>query len=145
MYFRKENGNNGFNFNGNLVPSSNRGANLGTSDLQWNNISARAIAIRHLDASMTDTDQILYIGYGSMKGTKETRIYYSADTSARTEFFRVNSNGSYALTRLGVNGQNTSYNFYVNGSSYFNGSVIVVTELRLPTTASSNNNAIWIG
>jgi hypothetical protein len=41
--------------------------------------------------------------------------------SNRTEYMQINNNGAYALTRFGVNGQNTSYNFYVNGTSYFKG------------------------
>ena len=38
MYFRKENGNSGFNFNGNLVPSSNNSYTIGTSSLRWANV-----------------------------------------------------------------------------------------------------------
>lgn len=85
------------------------------------------IAYRHLDAGLPSSwsDSVLYIGYGALAPTKQISMYYSADTSSRTEFFRINSNGAYALTRFGVNGQNTSYNFYVNGSSYLKGDVFV--------------------
>lgn len=87
--------------------------------------------MRHLDAGLNSvhTDHGLYIGYGAQTYTAVTHFYYSTgttnSTSSRTEFMQINSNGAYALTRFGVNGQNTSYNFYVNGSSYMNGSLLL--------------------
>ena len=50
-------------------------------------------------------------------------IFYlslNGSDSAATRF-RGSGNGFIAYPRLGVNGENTSYNFYVNGTSYFNG------------------------
>ena len=81
-------------------------------------------SMRHLDAGLNSvhTDHNLYIGYGQQTYTTVTRFYYSTgttdSTSSRTEFMQINSNGAYALTRFGVNGQNTSYNLYINGTTY---------------------------
>ena len=80
--------------------------------------------MRHIDAGLNalSTDHELYIGYGAQTWTNKTRFYYSTgttdNTSSRTEFMQINSNGTYALTRFGVNGQNTSYNLYINGTTY---------------------------
>ena len=62
----------------------------------------------------------LYLGY---KNTTGIYMYYSTDASTRTQYFTINNNGSYANTRFGVNGQNTSYTLYVNGSTLHNGTV----------------------
>ena len=44
----------------------------------------------------------LYLGY---EHTPATYLYYTnADSSVRTKFFEVNSNGAYAPVRFGVNG-----------------------------------------
>lgn len=59
---------------------------------------------------------ILNIGH---KNTIGINMYYSTDDSTRTQFFTINSNGAYANTRFGVNGQDTNYTLYVNGTSYF--------------------------
>ena len=71
------------------------------------------------DVVLNSCGRALFLGYNK---TSNTYIYYTnADNSTRTKFFEVNSDGAYALTRFGVNGQDTSYNFYVNGTSNLNG------------------------
>jgi len=84
-------------------------------------------------------------------------MYYSSSTSSRTEFLQINSNGAYALTRFGVNGQNLSYNFYVNGTGYIfaraasdnaeglvleNGLLVIKNYNNTLTIGSYNSN--WI-
>ena len=110
--------------NGNIVPDTDNSQQNGCSSAEWSHTFTRTIATRHLDASGVYTgDHDLYIGYGASNSayTTATKMYYSSSTDSRTQFFEINSNGAYALTRFGVNGQNVSYTFYVNGTSYFNG------------------------
>lgn len=98
--------------------------NLGSATAEFANGFIRSIAARHLDADAVFTnDHTLYIGYGSAAYTNKTAFYYSPSLSSRTQFAEINSNGLYALTRFGVNGQNTGYTFYVNGTSYFSGNI----------------------
>lgn len=53
-------------------------------------------------------------------GDNDGTLYLSLNGSnGATTRFQGNSNGFIAYPRLGVNGENTSYNFYVNGTSYF--------------------------
>ena len=109
-------------------PSTNMAIGLGqVKSSEFSSAYIRAVNARHLDASgVYSSDMDLYIGYGNNTPTQKTLFYYSTGThgaaaTSRTQFAEINSNGLYALTRFGVNGQNTSYNFYVNGTSYFNG------------------------
>ena len=109
-------------------PSTNMAIGLGqVKSSEFSSAYIRAVNARHLDASgVYSSDMDLYIGYGNKTPTQKTLFYYSTGThgaaaTSRTQFAEINSNGLYALTRFGVNGQNTSYNFYVNGTSYFNG------------------------
>ena len=113
------------NIGGTLTPDGNRTRDIGSDTAMWNNIHVRGIATRHIDAATQSyiTDGQLHIGYGSVAPTKAIYLYYSADTSSRTKFFEVNSNGAYAPTRFGVNGQSTSYNLYVNGTEYVTGNM----------------------
>ena len=111
-------------------PSNNMAIGLGQIKAsEFSSAYIRAVNARHLDASgVYSSDMDLYIGYGNNTPTQKTLFYYSTGThgaaaTSRTQFAEINSNGLYALTRFGVNGQNTSYNFYVNGTSYFNGQV----------------------
>lgn len=98
--------------------------NLGSTTAEFAKGFIRAIAARHLDAdAVYSNDHTLYIGYGSAAYTDKTAFYYSPSLSSRTQFAEINSNGLYALTRFGVNGQNTGYTFYVNGTSYFSGNI----------------------
>lgn len=113
-------------------PATDMAIGLGESKkAEFSNAYIRAISARHLDASgVYSGDMHLYIGYGSNSPTQKTLFYYSTGThgaaaTSRTQFAEINSNGLYALTRFGVNGQNTNYNFYVNGTSFLSGNANV--------------------
>lgn len=113
-------------------PSTNLAIGLGEIKVsEFSNAYIRAVNTRHLDASgVYSGDMNLYIGYGNNTPTQKTLFYYSTGThgsgaTSRTQFAEINSNGLYALTRFGVNGQNTNYNFYVNGTSYLGGNANV--------------------
>lgn len=139
FYFNKQ-----IAVDGNLFPHTNNTRNLGTGSYKWANIYGvngyfsaltsgtgdfTQTSMRHIDAALNaiNTDHQLYIGYGSRTWTDMVRFYTSTGTAGtdtitgRTEWLRINSSGAYALTRFGVNGQSTSYNLYVNGTSYFSG------------------------
>lgn len=93
--------------------------NLGSKTAEFATGFIRAIAARHLDADAIFTgDHTLYIGYGNVAPTEKTAFFYSPNLSSRTQFAEINSNGLYALTRFGVNGQNTSYTCYINGTLF---------------------------
>lgn len=93
--------------------------NLGSKTAEFATGFIRAIAARHLDADAVFTgDHTLYIGYGNVAPTEKTAFFYSPNLSSRTQFAEINSNGLYALTRFGVNGQNTSYTCYINGTLF---------------------------
>lgn len=93
--------------------------NLGSTTAEFAKGFIRAIAVRHLDAdAVFSADHTLYIGYGSAAYTDRTAFFYSSSLSSRTQFAEINSNGLYALTRFGVNGQNTDYTCYVNGTLF---------------------------
>ena len=99
---------------------------IGQSTKEFRRLYTRNIATRHLDAdAVFNSDHSLYIGYGSSAYTTAIKMFYSPSTSSRTEFFQINSNGAYAPIRFGVNGQNTDYNFYVNGSSYISSTLVL--------------------
>lgn len=123
----------GGTMNGNIEVDSTYTYNLGSNTKEFKNAYLREIHARHLDASAVYSgDHNLYIGFGSGSPTNKTLFYYSTE-STRTQFAEINSNGLYALTRFGVNGQNTSYNLYVNGSAnitsdlYENGNKVITT------------------
>ncbi len=103
-----------------LDPVTTNTGHLGSAGTIWGSIHTSQVSTRHLDAAAAavNSDSALYIGWGALQPTKATKIFYSADTSSRTEFFEVNSSGAYALTRFGVNGQHTSYTLYVNGTTF---------------------------
>ena len=108
-------------------------------------------SMRHIDAGLNSvsTDHGLYIGYGAQTYTAVTHFYYSTgttdSTSSRTEFMQINSNGAYALTRFGINGQNTSYNFYVNGSADFSNRLLIDTTGRVYPYSTSTRRAGMYG
>ena len=113
-------------------PSTNMAIGLGeVKSSEFSSAYIRAVHTRHLDASgVYSGDMNLYIGYGDGTPTQRTLFYYSTgahgvNATSRTQFAEINSNGLYALTRFGVNGQNTGYTFYVNGTSYFQGNVLI--------------------
>ena len=93
--------------------------NLGSKTAEFATGFIRAIAARHLDAdAVYSGDHTLYIGWGNAAYTEKTAFFYSPSLSSRTQFAEINSNGLYALTRFGVNGQNTNYTCYVNGTLF---------------------------
>lgn len=104
-----------------------------TASLFSGQAEGHRIGYRHLDAGNPNSwnDSRLYIGYGSMYPTRSIGFYNtnSANTG-NTLWAEINDNGLYACTRFGVNGQNTSYNFYVNGTSRFNNKVYIGTTAR---------------
>lgn len=129
-------------------PSTDMAIGLGqVKSAEFSNAFIRATSTRHLDASgVYSGDMHLYIGYGSNSPTQKTLFYYSTGThgaaaTSRTQFAEINSNGLYALTRFGVNGQSTSYNFYVNGTSLFGGLLRVNGAPIFGYRYSQSNNA----
>lgn len=93
--------------------------NLGSKTAEFATGFIRTIAARHLDAdAVYSGDHILYIGWGNAAYTEKTAFFYSPNLSSRTQFAEINSNGLYALTRFGVNGQNTGYTCYINGTLF---------------------------
>ena len=93
--------------------------NLGSKTAEFATGFIRAIAARHLDAdAVYSGDHTLYIGWGNAAYTDKTAFFYSPNLSSRTQFAEINSNGLYALTRFGVNGQSTSYTCYINGTLF---------------------------
>lgn len=93
--------------------------NLGSTTAEFGKGFIRAIAARHLDAdAVYNGDHTLYIGWGNAAPTEKTAFFYSPNLSSRTQFAEINSNGLYALTRFGVNGQNTGYTCYINGTLF---------------------------
>lgn len=92
--------------------------NIGSTTAEFGKGYIRAIAARHLDAdAVFNGDHTLYIGYGNVAYTDKTAFFYS-NLSSKTQFAEINSNGLYALTRFGVNGQNTGYTCYINGTLF---------------------------
>ena len=129
------------NIGGTLTPDGNRTRNIGSNTAMWNDAHIRGIATRHIDAADQAylTDGGLHIGYGSVAPTKAIYLYYSADTSSRTKFFEVNSNGAYAVTRFGVNGQDTGYNLYVNGTTWHTGNIYLAAAKHIYMSYNSTN------
>lgn len=113
--------------------------NLGSKTAEFATGFIRAIAARHLDAdAVYNGDHTLYIGWGNAAYTDKIAFFYSPDLSSRTQFAEINSNGLYALTRFGVNGQNTSYTCYINGT-LFSGAHTVYGR----ATSSTNPDAFY--
>ena len=111
--------------------------NLGSTTAEFATGFIRAIAARHLDAdAVYSGDHTLYIGWGNAAPTEKTAFFYSPNLSSRTQFAEINSNGLYALTRFGVNGQNTSYTCYINGT-LFSGTHTVYGRADSNTAPSS--------
>lgn len=111
--------------------------NLGSTTAEFATGFIRAIAARYLDAdAVYSGDHTLYIGWGNAAPTEKTAFFYSPNLSSRTQFAEINSNGLYALTRFGVNGQNTSYTCYINGT-LFSGTHTVYGRADSNTAPSS--------
>jgi hypothetical protein len=104
-----------------------------------NALRGHRLGYRHLDAGPKSSwsDSRLYLGYNGFNdddGVTESIGFYRSTgtgTYTRTLWAEINSNGLYANTRFGVNGQNTDYNFYVNGSSYLKGAILSTGNLTL--------------
>ena len=124
-----------------LDPVTTNTGHLGSASTSWTDAYIVHINARHLDAAPTaiNSDSALYIGWGAKQATKVTKIFYSANTTSRTQFFEVNSNGSYALTRFGVNGQSTSYTMYINGTTYLGGNATLEGSSTLSRAGKSIN------
>lgn len=106
-------------FAGDRLVENNCIYNLGSKTAEFAKGFIRTIAARHLDAdAVYSGDHTLYIGWGNAAYTEKTAFFYSPNLSSRTQFAEINSNGLYALTRFGVNGQNTSYTCYINGTLF---------------------------
>lgn len=102
------------------------------------------IGYRHLDAGPSWDDHRLYVGYaGGEDATWQTnsigfyRSVFENSAITRTQWAEINSNGLYANTRFGVNGQDTGYNFYVNGTSYLKGTVTATSVINLQTSSKT--------
>ena len=76
------------------------------------------------------------------KYTTHIYMYYSPtdDSNTRKKYFEINSNGAMANSTLGVNGQNTSYTLYVNGTTTITG----VTSITDTTDATSSEGALKV-
>lgn len=112
------------NIAGHLYLASNKGIHMNYNSTNYDILHN----FNNGNVGLSAAGSGLYIGYYI---TTTTHMYYSSSTSSRTEFFTINNNGSYAQTRFGVNGQNTSYTFYVNGTSQLNGNTNIVGDLTL--------------
>ena len=92
-----------------LAPSADNAYNIGTSSREYCQLYVRAIATRHIDASVPfGDDQRLYIGYGALGGTKATLFYYSANSSSRSLKATVDSNGFTINDKLLPNANNST-------------------------------------
>lgn len=72
----------------------------------------------------------------------EWNLYYTSDsvikkgTNGTSYSVRlINEAGNTRLNRLGINGENTSYQFYVNGKSYFNG--VIATNSQFSSSVAT--------
>ena len=144
----------GGSMSGHITVSSNYTYDLGSNTSEFKDAYIRQISARHIDASAVyNGDRNLYIGYGidDRRTTEATFFYYSKKSSdntvSRTLFAEINSYGLKANTRFGVNGQNTSYNLYVNGSAnitsalYENGNR-VITSANIGSQSVSNADTV---
>ena len=89
-----------------ILPDTTITYDLGSSTLLWNALYIQTVAAHYVEAgpSATWSDKTLYLGYGNLNQTAAIKMYYSGAENTHTEFFEINSNGAYALTRFGVNG-----------------------------------------
>lgn len=114
------------------------------------------LGYRHLDAGPKSSwsDSRLYIGYNGFDDddgvTNSIGFYRSTGTGTytRTLWAEINSNGLWANNRFGVNGQNTEYNFYVNGTSLLNNVVRIqynTPNLYIRNTIDTSYSIIRFG
>ena len=103
--------------NGNLYFEANKDIYFNYNSTDWPILDNA----NNGNVSLNACGDKLLLGYNK---TSYIYMYYTnSDNSTRTKFFEINSDGAYALTRFGVNGQNTSYNLYVDGSTYHEGDI----------------------
>ena len=131
------------------LPNTTTTYDLGSSSLIWQTLYSQTISTRYIDsgAAASWSDKTLYLGYGSTNLTAAIKMYYSGTANTQEEYFEINNNGAYALTYLGVGGQNTSYNFYVNGTSLFGNTVQLNDDLIFNATGSTGTSGkiSWSG
>ena len=76
--------------------------------------------------------------YGKNGNTRLDFCQYNAASIYQSIIF--DGNTLYASSKFGVNGSNSSYNFYVNGTSYLNGNTTVNGWLKVQNTTDSKNS-----
>lgn len=114
------------------------------------------LGYRHLDAGPKSSwsDSRLFIGYNGFNDddgvTNSIGFYRSTGTGTytRTLWAEINSNGLWANSRFGVNGQNTGYHFYVNGTSLLNNVVRIqynTPNLFIRNTVDTSYSIIRFG
>lgn len=137
----------------NITPSSIGAA---TSGHNHDHLRGHRLGYRHLDAGPKSSwsDSRLYIGYNGFDDddgvTNSIGFYRSTGTGTytRTLWAEINSNGLWASNRFGVNGQNTGYNFYVNGTSLLNNTVRIqynTPNLYIRNTVDTSCSIIRLG
>ena len=137
----------------NITPGSIGAA---TSGHKHDHLRGHRLGYRHLDAGPKSSwsDSRLYIGYNGFNDdngvTNSIGFYRSTGTGTytRTLWAEINSNGLWASNRFGVNGQNTEYNFYVNGTSLLNNTVRIqynTPNLYIRNTVDTSYSIIKLG
>ena len=118
--------------------------NLGSDSHSWNTVYTRTTSARYIDASNEETDDKLYIGYGYVVPTSSTTIYCSTSNS-RTAILTADSSGVAISNHLEINGSNSSYQLYVNGSTNITGATSLGNNLSFTAAAGAdvNNKIIW--
>ena len=108
MYFRKENGNSGFNFNGNLIPSATNSFDLGTSANRWRTLYMQGNIVMQdmgTPASYPATaNKITWSG-----GTDGAELYYQVDSADNGRFFINMKDDGSALIALAYGGSAKAY------------------------------------
>jgi len=108
MYFRKENGNSGFNFNGNLIPSSTNSFDLGSSANRWRTLYMQGNIVMQdmgTPASYPATaNKITWSG-----GTDGAELYYQVDSADNGRFFINMKDDGSALIALAYGGSAKAY------------------------------------
>lgn len=132
-------------------------SDFATSNHTHDHLRGHRLGYRHLDAGPKSSwsDSRLYIGYNGFSDddyvTNSIGFYRSTGTGGtytRTLWAEINSNGLWASNRFGVNGQNTGYNFYVNGTSLLNNTVRIqynTPNLYIRNTVDTSYSIIRLG
>lgn len=131
-------------------------SDFATSNHTHTYLRGHRLGYRHLDAGPKSSwsDSRLYIGYNGFDDddgvTNSIGFYRSTGTGTytRTLWAEINSNGLWASNRFGVNGQNTGYNFYVNGTSLLSNTVRIqynTPNLYIRNTVDTSYSIIRLG